>query len=259
MLIGEKFILLELQKTGCSHTRKILVEIPSLSCRFHGMHNRLDQVTPEILGQLDKKIIAGNIRNPWDWYVSLWAYGLKRQGGLYEHLAAPGVKGYLKQPAQSMARTRIWKPLYAGHQVEVFRKWLRSLLHTRRSDLPEGYGKWQGNKEVGFLTYRFLHLFTAGFHSHKDQLIRYSKLLEHYRQNKLLDFPIRNESLEKDVAELARRAGAEERHIQKILELNRQRTNASARGDYRPYYDEETRALVAHREKLIIEEFDYRF
>ena len=75
MLITDKLVYLELHKTGCTFTRLVLAELFSDSCRIVGKHNLVETIPQDVLGDFETKTKIGNIRNPWDWYVSLWAFG----------------------------------------------------------------------------------------------------------------------------------------------------------------------------------------
>lgn len=79
MFVSERFVYLELHKTGCTHIRDILNEL--LDGGLIGKHN---QATPELFRQ--RKIFFGSVRNPWEWYTSLWAYGCDNRGALFNNV-----------------------------------------------------------------------------------------------------------------------------------------------------------------------------
>ena len=84
MIIGKNILYFELHKTACSHTINILHSIPSIEAKAFGKHNCYNDVPKEIIGDFESKIKMGNVRNPWDWYVSLWAFGCMKKGGLFD-------------------------------------------------------------------------------------------------------------------------------------------------------------------------------
>jgi hypothetical protein len=71
MIVNEKLIYLMMQKTGCSHIAKLILQ--TVGGERIGTHNKLTDYNTG-------KYIIGSIRNPWDWYVSLWAYGCRGKG-----------------------------------------------------------------------------------------------------------------------------------------------------------------------------------
>ena len=70
MFVAQGLIYLELQKTGGTHIRRLLERYTG--GKPVGKHNRLPAGS-------DADFIIGSIRNPWDWYVSLWAYGVTQR------------------------------------------------------------------------------------------------------------------------------------------------------------------------------------
>ncbi len=80
MLETSKWIYLDLQKTGSTFLRKKLLKIYPTSEFL---------ITKKHLPQTKKsnKIKFITIRDPFNYYFSLWSYGLERKGGVYYHLS----------------------------------------------------------------------------------------------------------------------------------------------------------------------------
>ena len=104
IFISEKLVYLALQKTGSTQIRHLLTSI--IPGELIGTHNRLPvNLSP-------KRIAVGSIRNPWAWYVSLWAFGCLGRGGFYHKVAGcPGtwtwlVRNVAVSAAQSGGKTR---------------------------------------------------------------------------------------------------------------------------------------------------------
>lgn len=259
MLIGQDFLLLELQKTGSSHIRKLLAETPSLSVKAEGMHNTFESWQSHNPGA-NPAVIAASIRNPWDWYVSLWAYGCQGKGGLYRHLASTAPRDILRKPWLPPQKRRKWRKVYAPAALaEQFRQWLQYLLKDYSHEVPEGYAAWPLRDKVGFMTYRLQQMYSADFSLYQNHWPDRKALATFAERALQPNYWIRNEALSDDTAHLARRLGAREDHIEVIWQLNAQRTNASERTDYRAYYDSACRQMVAERESWIIEKFNYAF
>lgn len=264
MFVSEKLVYIQLHKTGCSHICRLLAELmPGESCGRH---------VPATSRLLDSgRFFLGSIRNPWDWYVSLWAYGCDRKGHVYNRVTkargAIRALGWRRTPLRAactllpnlLRRTDEWQRCYSDvNDVASFRQWLHR-MHDKRhcKDFGEGYGQSSISRTAGLLTYRYVTLFCR----HSRELHRLSdlgRLQEYERNHCYIDYFIRNESLETDLFNALERCGVgvtEERRLQ----LRRfDRTNSSSRK--RPasdYYDLETAQLVAAREKLIIDRFGY--
>ena len=73
MFVTERLIYFGLQKTGGFHIRGLLKQYNDGAP--DGKHNHLKDLP-------DNKVVIGSIRNTWDWYVSLWAYGVSGKGAI---------------------------------------------------------------------------------------------------------------------------------------------------------------------------------
>lgn len=274
MFVAEGLIYLELQKTGGTHIRRLLEEFTA--GRPVGKHNRLLSMKPD-------DFIIGSIRNPWDWYVSLWAYGVSGRGAVrercvngidfnYYHRLLPKAMGknWLspRELAISLFHDAIkpvskWRHTYNdSSDPELFRNWIRLLLDNRRRfDIGEGYGFSPLSRCAGLLTYRYFRLFTLGDHIFRDsRLASYSCIADFDGELNISRGMIRTESLEEDFIQLLEQAGHALSEDQRAVICNRRtkKTNVSERKSAAWYYDEETIALVAERERYLIEKYNYK-
>jgi len=79
MFKGDELIYIQIQKTGCTHIASLL------SMLFNGeIIEKHNTTTPEQIKST--KYILSSIRNPWDWYLSLWTYGVQGNGALMQRL-----------------------------------------------------------------------------------------------------------------------------------------------------------------------------
>ena len=267
MFISKKLVFVELQKTGCTHIRRLLSEVldGNLSDRKH------DYPSSELFQQ--KPIFIGSIRNPWEWYISLWAYGCDQQGGFYERVTGTyrippsfikkrplaSAVAYWKKIIKNPAR---WKDFYADvNDAARFRLWLQTVHNPAfRFDFGEGYGFSAIYPYAGVLTYRYLKLFCKNrtqLYS-RNELSDFHSLKEFEKKNLYICHFIRNENLEKELVDTLSSCGITTSETQKKLIFEAEKTNISSRRygcEY--YYDNETLELVRNRERLIIEKFDY--
>ncbi len=287
MFISDKLIFIELQKTGCTHITRLLSE--TIGGKVIGKHN-----APHPNDLTEDALFIGSIRNPWEWYISLWAYGCDKKGGLYERatrnrnihrkniykfneiykkLTAPHCKWGLdirKKPAhllraftQEISRKPdTWRHYYThADDIISFRKWLKLVFNPDyRFDFGEGYGFSSIYKFAGLLTYRYISLFcknnTMLFSNKGPKNI--SSLRDFEKSNIYISHFIRNENLEADLINTLNACGIVLTDNQKAHIQNAQKTNTSSRRHGPEYfYDNDTAALVMEREKLIIEKFSY--
>ena len=146
MFISDKFIFLELHKTGCTHIRKILNRL--LDGEFRGTHN---QASPNLCNS--NRVFLGSVRDPWEWYTSLWAFGCDKKGSVFKRVTRrrrsireSGWKNYLyatifRVPANISKISTEWLDTYRDvNDAEAFRTWLH-MMHDAKNmpNIREGY------------------------------------------------------------------------------------------------------------------------
>jgi hypothetical protein len=269
MFVAERLIYLELLKTGCTHIKQLLrAAIPGENV---GKHNRL----PDNFLQENKAII-GSIRNPWDWYISLWAFGCDGKGIHYRRLTKHNVKGYgvvgqfapvspvqllLVALGQLRKPVRSWRRVYSNsHDPKLFQEWLKMVLEPgTKYTLGDGYGFSSVSSFAGLLTYYYLQLFSrnsADLYSH--QIRDFDALHQFDQTHNILKAVIRTENLEDDLIKILQEIGYELNQEQLHQIQKPDRTNTSSRvRDISYYYNQETLDLVAEKERLIIQKYNY--
>ncbi|MGD1910904.1 MAG: hypothetical protein ACFB2X_08630 [Rivularia sp. (in: cyanobacteria)] len=262
MFVSEKIVFIQLQKTGCTHIAKLLSNL--LEGRHIGKHNR---ATPELF--TNQRSFLGSIRDPWEWYVSLWAYGCDKKGRIYQRVTKR--KGDLRgrewsnnplDAAYSLLNdfsrnTDRWKRSYSDvNDASGFRDWLY-MIHDKSywNDFGEGYGSCPTTKFAGLLTYRYLKLFCRDNFNH---ILSFSDLKEFEKSNCYIDHFIRNENLEEDLVRALNLCGINISETQKNTIYYSSKTNTSSKKNkISYYYDNEMINLVNDRERFIIDKFVY--
>ncbi|HMB01920.1 MAG TPA: hypothetical protein VKS21_13120 [Spirochaetota bacterium] len=269
MLITDKIIYYELQKTGSTHTRQVLAALHAGNCIIKGKHNSGRSLPRQVIGDFSSKLKVGNIRNPWDWYVSLWASGCMHRGGLFQRLTyQPGLtswKGWDTIWQRFIKRMRLFPDvnrfyeLYAdAGNVQNFREWLKLILVQDKISIGEKFKESAIADAAGLYTYRYLKLYTyTGKKVRKIRTMR--EAVSKDRQYNFIDLILRNETLHAELVANARLLGSDPETVRKVLRNFSSRINRSYRKNYQYYYDQETAALVAAKEKLIIDKFNYSF
>ncbi len=274
LFITKHLIYLELQKTGGSHIRRLLEHYADGVAV--GKHNRL-QDNP------DNKAVIGSIRNPWDWYVSLWAYGASGIGAIRSRTSHRlDFDYYYRMLPKSMGKNWIsvselitsirhdivkpvsrWQHTYTdAEDAALFRAWLKLLFDKkRRFDIGEGYGFSPLSQHAGLLTYRYFRLFTQGDGVFNDNRLAHPELIAHYdQQHTILTDIIKMESLEDDFIRILRDTGITltDEQLHSLMNKDEGKTNASRRKSMAYYYDSETIDLVAHGDKYLIDRYGYQ-
>jgi hypothetical protein len=240
MYVADRLVFLQLQKTGSTHIAKLLAQL--VPGRQRAKHSR-----PAARLMESGRAFVGSVRNPWDWYVSLWAFGCGREGGLYQ-LLADG----------STARHAAWQRVYADSgDPLLFRQWLAMIAETRL--LGERYGASPIHSFAGFFTYRYLRLFARDAGPlFSGALADAAALAEFDRRQNLVKHFIRNEHLAEDLIRILGACGYPLDEKQLELINAPVRTNASFRSrDHVRYYDAHTAQLVLDRERFIADKHGY--
>ncbi len=274
MFIADGLVYLELQKTGGTHIRRLLEKYTS----GHpvGKHNRLRT-------ENGGSFVFGSIRNPWEWYVSLWAYGVAGKGAVrarcargldfhyYRRLLPKAMGKNWLTPTQlvismyhdALKPVREWQAAYDNPEdPELFRAWLGLLLDRRRRfDVGEGYGFSPLSRHAGLLTYRYFRLFTQGDPVYRDKRLRSSAGIGEFdREFNICREMIRTESLEEDFIRIMGDAGysLSDGEVAEIRNRTGGKTNVSERQPASYYYDPETVDMVAVRDEYLIEKYGYQ-
>jgi len=274
MYVADRLVFVELHKTGGSHIGKLLSKhVPGLQV---GKHNRVPDA-------LRHRPVIGSVRNPWDWYVSLWAYGCSGLGSVRKQCTRRvDIRYLLEELSHEMGRkwntpsvlarqliadvikpVKSWKGVYADPESpEQFRTWLRMVLdEDRRFDVAEGFGFSPLSGCAGLMTYRYVKLFARLDQRlyNDSSLSTNSGVRAAFESSRLAGFIIRTEHLEDDFIAALAWAGYElDADAQASVRASRAaRTNKSERREASYYYDEETIDLVKHRERLIIDTHGY--
>ncbi|HJV72513.1 hypothetical protein [Ideonella sp.] len=277
MLICNKLIFIELQKTGSTHIKQLLREL--VGGVNDGKHNTPDA---RLLGC--GKPFIGSVRNPWLWYLSLWSYGCQRKGELFQRLT--NEKRWQRMREKGEARRAREAASGAGDDdadrrlpadwcaerakdywyadpdnAEAFREWIQAVLGRRalRHMLMAGYGKSPIGKAAGLMTYRYFNLFVNGTDAASPMMNNLLSLKMLDRSGCIVSHFIRNESLAPDFIRVVESCGVKLSDDQREHILSARKVNTSTRPhgpDY--YYDEASIKLVARRERFIIDKFGYR-
>ncbi|GAA6184338.1 sulfotransferase family 2 domain-containing protein [Aliiglaciecola sp. NS0011-25] len=268
MFISDEVVFVELHKTACTHIDNLMCKI--LHGKLEGKHNK---AYSELFN--GKRQFIGSIRNPWDWYVSLWAFGCEKKGGLYKHVTdrsinltgisiKDGVNAFgLSLLGKLTKKTSEWEASYKDvNDPACFKRWLKLLHDPRRSfDFGEGYGAAPMHNFAGLLTYRYFNLFCSIASDIKpfSKQTSLSELVQYDKENCFIDSFIRNENLESDFLVGLEKAGISitEQHREIIFSSNKTNVSQHDRNTAQ-FFDEEANRIILNREKFIIEKFGYK-
>lgn len=266
MFVCDKLIYIQMQKTGCTHIASLLSRL--FDGRQIEKHNAAtqDQI-------ISNKYFVSSIRNPWEWYLSLWTFGVQGSGGLKQRLTNRKLlRSFLSTARHPMKKgfaffhewskdVSSWRDVYdRSDNVESFRKWL-TLIHNPRNRhaLGEGYGDTVITDFCGFMTYRYLYLCcrNVGKLNNPKLISNYPDLAQFEKENCYIDFFIRQESLEDDLCGAVEKIRPLTKEEKKLI-YSAGKSNTSKRAFLiSDYYDSESVESIRRRERLLIDKFDY--
>ena len=234
MICTPKFSFIHLHKTGGQSINELLLtQIPG--AKEIGYHLPVAHLPSEA-----KSLpVIGVIRNPWDWYVSWYAFNNLRgvKNPLF-NIVSRGKQADFKETIENLLK---YPEINA--QNEIFKNSHRALLPENfENDGGAGFTKdcvnFFKSNEIGYYSLLIERMF--GEESDNLKLLRFERLATDFR----------NVMSELQVPEAGNILAA----------LNQQpRKNSSARGHYAHYYDDELRDLVAEKEFSIVQRFEYAF
>lgn len=274
MFFNDRIVFVELHKTGGTHIGGWLRRL--VGGQHLGKHNRVPH-------DLRNRFIIGSVRSPWEWYVSLWAYGcggkgsvrtqtsrrvspsyLWRQLGPEMGMRLPPVTCLAQQFAADLTKpVATWRRLYSDPTSAAnFQEWLRLLFDAdRRLDMGEGYGFSRVHRWGGLMTYRYMKLFSdLGARLYSDpRMDSPDEGMKLFEEARLVQYVIRNEQLEADLVAALEASGycLSDAQREQLFAAKSRKTNTSHRLPVSHYYDQRTLDLVASREQLVIRAHDY--
>ncbi len=255
MLETKSLVYFDLQKTGCTYLAKVLQEIlqeKKIHYQKHGIAFTLD--TFENIKNNKFSIVT--VRNPWDWYVSLWKYGCQESGGFFKYMKAHG-----------------FESLYDfnnNKNIQAFQIWLKIVNDTKfiKQCLGAKYRKSGIFKFAGFYSFRYLSLIYFDFINEATNLKSFDDLWEYDLKNNFVNAHLKTHNLEKDLIDFISSLPPNSKIFRKnykntIYRISKKEINRSeahkTRLEFVEYYDDEAKEIVIAREKLFIDKFGFKF
>ena len=235
MIVTDRFVFVHMHKTGGQTINRIIAEcIPGH--RVIGYHYPFSEV-PDEAADLP---IVGMVRNPWDWYVSWYAFnqrpGIRNQ--LFNVVSAGGTAGF-KSTVANLVRLGSDTATSAAQREQLATLLPDTLAGNRASGLTRSCMQELAAADTGYLSWLC------------DRMLGISD-----------DGPARVgrfENLRDDFLSIMSDLGVPAADAMRAEFDNRKRENVSRHSHYSHYYDDDLRELVAAREYSLIDRFGYAF
>lgn len=257
MIEYEKFIYLDVYKTGSTYVVSLLNKLmPEKPLRSH-RHAPLTKGRPFFWKQ--GKFAFATVRNPWDWYVSMWAYSIKQPNVLF-----------FRDVRAALGEEEAKKLFDPENPKQSFAIWLKSIsdpVFLNKVMAGHPYARTSVNRFLGFYSYRFIRVTTPhpALCLHRGYMWNMGRAIAHQKRWALYDNVLKSETLTEDFSSFVlknRKRFGFKTNAADILKRNAptpKNTSDRTLTSYRDYYTDELRDLVAKRDRLMIELFDYEF
>ncbi len=235
MIITEHFVFIHMHKTG-GQTLNDIIQRCVPGHQTVGYHFPYSEVPPEYCA-LPR---VGMVRNPWDWYVSWYAFNKRPniRNQLFA-IVSDHSQADFKTTVTNLVNLGSDSPLSEQHRAALIDILPESLDNNRGVGLTKNCIRDFSSNEVGYFSWLFNRMLgdDSGAQVHVGQF----------------------ENLQNDfLAIMGRLLVKETTALQRELEKH-ERKNPSRHSHYSHYYDDELRELIAGKENQIIEKYDYRF
>lgn len=242
MVITDKIIYLELEKTGSTFVVHILKNCGNKFNRI-GMHNNVYKGKHINKSKIFKnRLFVGNIRNPFDWYVSLWTFGCDGLGRILQN--TKHLNGDIYDDRNN---------------VENFHRFLHLLLNDKNYYLKEGYKNTPFSENYGFMTYLYMRLLTQSDKVNFREITNNDILLNYDNKNNVLDIVLRQETLNEDIINNVEKLGLDKQKILKFIDKRPIVNSSERQKDYRKYYNDNTIKLIKEKDFLFFDKYNYKF
>ena len=235
MIVTDRFVFIHLHKTGGQSINDAIAScIPG--SRMVGYHFP----SADIPAEASDLPVVGIVRNPWDWYVSWYAFnnGPRMRSPLFKIVSNNGTAGF---------KATITNLVNLGSTNDASEKQRNELI----SMLPDSL---DGNRGVG-LTKSSIGELAASNQGYYSWLFERMLGKESGSRSQVGRF----ENLQEDFIDILERLGVDEAAAIRDALQSRERKNTSRHSHYSHYYDDELRALIGQQDAALIDRFGYEF
>ena len=235
MIVTDHFVFIHMHKTG-GQTLNDIIKRCLADSREIGYHFPRSETPAEF----ENSPVVGFVRNPWDWYVSWYAFNRRPtvNNQLFNVISNSGLSEF---------KTTVTNLINLGSDSDASKMYRDDLV----SMLPESL---EGNRAAG-LTKESIRGFSSNETGYYSWL--FERMLGDDQDGRT--HIGRFENYENDFLSIMQHLGVRETEkIRKAFESSG-RVNVSRHTHYSHYYDDELRDLVAQKERGLIEKFGYEF
>ncbi len=242
MIISDDFVFVHNPRTGGAFVKTLFKHYIDIN-----KYRPLEEYhlpASKIPAKDKSKMSFGMVRNPWSWYVSLY------------HFQQPRGK-WLRMTKATSFDTFI-KVFLSDEFIQSNESKLFYPVGNPRAKATVPKFKYMNDLGVGFFSYRYIYMF---FDDYEE--IFASKNLDRLKNNhnKLIsvDNILKTEQMPENIVTLLSRNGTPvPKHVLPKWRASKKK-NHTIHEPYRSYYNDKTAELVAAKDSIIIDKYNYRF
>jgi tetratricopeptide (TPR) repeat protein len=225
-----------MHKTGGQSINHIIEQcLPSF--RQIGYHYPYHLLPPECSGLP----IVGMVRNPWDWYISWYAFNIRKTTSTNPlfFVVSDGYQANYKNTLKNLINLGADTPRNRNYRNVLTEKLPESLDGNQGVGLNKDCIRRFNNDDCGYYSWQFKRM-----HGDLDSKATYIG---------------RFENLQDDFLSIMDQLSVEETEAIREKFKGSARLNESSHSHYSRYYDDELRDLIAQKEALLIDKYGYEF
>ncbi|MCZ6723790.1 MAG: aspartyl/asparaginyl beta-hydroxylase domain-containing protein [Gammaproteobacteria bacterium] len=235
MIITSKFVFIHMHKTGGQSLGHMIEQcIPGFQhIGYHYPYHLLPS-------QYSDLPVVGMVRNPWDWYISWYAFNTRpnARNPLF-FIISNGFQADFKQTVINLINLGSDKPASQYHREALIGMFPETLDGNQGVGLTKDCIYGFNDNDNGYYSWLFSRMH-GDIHSDTTYIGRF-------------------ENLQEEFLSIMEKLSVEELDAIRTKFINSPRLNESKHSHYSLYYDDELRELVAEKEAVLITKYNYQF
>jgi len=265
MIIGKKFFITEMPKTGTTFLRNYFAQYKDIELTIH--HETINQNKRYNL--LNFKSRIGIIRNPYEWYLSIWKSTCKekRRSPIYTDLASIRLKlrrlkfnkrlsGYIFSQI-TKDRKKLGSLFENVHSKKNFNKFLDIMLNFKNRQMIGSEYSFVPFKNLGYMTYIFFsqNVLRRNYNIVYDSSYKLEEILNYNNLNLYTNIFFKTENLNHNLKKFLTRNNIK---IKSLNILDKNSTSKILKKDYKNFFTTKSISLINTKEDYIFKKFNYR-
>tara|TARA_B100001057_G_scaffold487007_1_gene569066 strand:- start:144 stop:956 length:813 start_codon:yes stop_codon:yes gene_type:complete len=265
MIIGKNFFISEMPKTGTTFLRSYFAQYKNIELTIH--HETLNQNKRYNLLNLKNRI--GVIRNPYEWYLSLWKWSCKEKRGslIYSDLVSIRLKlkrlilnerifGYIFN--QIIKDRKQLKALFRDvNSKKNFNKFLNLMLNFKKRNLIGSEYSFVPFEDLGYMTYIFFsqNMLRKNYNIMYDSKHKLKEVLKKNNSKLYTNIFFKTEKLNHNLKKFLKNNKIK---IKNFSKLNNNSTSKILNKNIKDFFSKKNILLIEKKENYIFKKFNYK-